>query len=542
MRRAAGSGGPETDRGKEMTTIKTISQKTAETTRAYLRARAPLIWIVTGEEARAEAYLFQAALAAKYVPHTWDVAQGIANAGGKKEIENTEEPMVALDAIRGWGEGGKEPGVWIMRDLPVWMGGPAGAPILRRVRNLARLFPRLPLKSAQSLIVISPSGDIPPELKNHAVVIDWPLPDKAEIGELLDKAIAPYEGKIEPLNGKREAAIDAAVGLTGEEAQATFASSIVQLLKIDPTLIANEKKRVVARERVLEWYDPLPGGLDAVGGLENLKTWLKSRSNAYSPEARAYGLPAPKGAMLAGIPGCGKSLTAKAISTAWGVPLLRLDLGSVKSKFVGESEGNLRRALKVIEAIGRCVVWLDEIEKALQGATSGSADGGVSADALGAILNWMQERKGEAFVIATANDVESLPPELYRKGRFDELWWVDLPNTDERVAVLNAALRSNGLTGKGLDLKLVAKKCEGFSGAEIAALVPDAMYAGFADGKRPITTEDLRGAAETVTPLSKTASAKIERLRNWAKGKARLASAPAEETLDFGNLVQLDIA
>jgi SpoVK/Ycf46/Vps4 family AAA+-type ATPase len=232
---------------------------------------------------------------------------------------------------------------------------------------------------------------------------------------------------------------------------------------------------------------------------------------------------------LIGIPGCGKSLTAKAIATAWSVPLLRFDLGALRSKFVGESEGNLRKAFRVIEAIGRCVVWLDEIEKALQGATSGSADGGVSSDALGAILSWMQERSGEAFVIATANDVEKLPPELLRKGRFDDVWFVDLPNEQERALVLAATLGSYGRSTDGIDVRAVSRACAGFTGAEIAALVPDEMFVAFADNERSITTADLIAAASTVVPLSKTAGEKIDRLRAWAKGRARPATSNVTE-------------
>jgi SpoVK/Ycf46/Vps4 family AAA+-type ATPase len=294
--------------------------------------------------------------------------------------------------------------------------------------------------------------------------------------------------------------------------------------------VAKEKKRVIARERVIEWFDPLPGGLDAVGGLDQLKAWLASRKNAYSPKARAYGLPAPKGALLVGVPGCGKSLTAKAIATAWGVPLLRLDLGGLKSKFVGESEGNLRKAFSVIETIGRCVVWLDEIEKALAGATDGSADGGVSSDALGAILSWMQDRPGEAFVIATSNDVTKLPPELLRKGRFDELWFVDLPTQTERAAILATALKANGRDPSGFALDIVATGCPDFTGSEMAALVPDALYAAFEDGEREPTSGDLTYAASNVVPLAKTAADKISRLRDWAKGRARYATTPETTT------------
>jgi SpoVK/Ycf46/Vps4 family AAA+-type ATPase len=369
------------------------------------------------------------------------------------------------------------------------------------------------------------------------------MPDRAEIAAILDAAIDGLPDDLRESaapNGQRDAAIDAAVGLSGEEAQACYARSLVQLRRIDPAMVASEKKRVVSRERVLEWYDPIKGGLDAVGGLANLKGWLNVRRSAYSPAARAYGLPAPKGAMLVGVPGCGKSLTAKAIATAWSVPLLKVDLGALKSKFVGDSEANLRKVFKLIEAIGRCVVWFDEIEKALQGATSGSADGGVSSDALGAVLNWMQERQGEAFVIATANDVSALPPELLRKGRFDEVWFVDLPTTTERGAVLSAALRDHGRGDVAVNAAKVAKATEGFTGSEIAAIVPDALFCAFNDGAREINTQDLIDAAATVVPLSKTASEKIAKLRDWASGRARPASA-AETAEAARKVVALDL-
>jgi len=329
-------------------------------------------------------------------------------------------------------------------------------------------------------------------------------------------------------NTQRDAAIDAAVGLSGEEAQATFARSLVQTRAIQPQLVAGEKKRVISRERILEWFDPLPGGLASVGGLDVLKGWLEQRRLAYSPAAREYGLPAPKGAMLVGVPGCGKSLSAKAVAASWGVPLLKLDLGSLKSKFVGESESNLRRAFSVIESVGRCIVWLDEVEKSLAGATQGAADGGVSADALGAILTWMQERQGEAFVLATSNDASVLPAEFLRAGRFDAVWWVDLPTLTERADIIRAALRAHGRDANavlGAQLAYVAEATGEFTGSEIASLVPDALFAAFADGAREITAADLMTAARAVVPLAKTAAERIEKMRQWAQGRARSATS-----------------
>lgn len=507
----------------------TRSQTVAADVAALLRARNPLLWIVTREEARVEKYLFEAAASAGYLARAWDIAQGITNISGQVVNDAVQgDPDAAMDLIRSTSG---ERGVWIMRDLPTWLQGPQFAITLRRLRNLARWLPGQPRDRAQAVIVISPNGEIPPELAGHATVIEWPLPDREEIAALLDATVnsLPEELQKTAVNGARDAAIDAAVGLSGEEAQSCFARSLVQLRKVDPATIAAEKKRVVAREGVLEWFDPIPGGLDAVGGLDMLKTWLVSRAAAYSPQARAYGLQAPKGALLVGVPGCGKSLTAKAIATAWGVPLLRLDLGALKSKYVGESEGNLRKALNVIEAIGRCVVWLDEIEKALAGSTGDQGDGGVSADALGTILSWMQDRSGEAFVIATANDASKLPPELLRKGRFDEVWWVDLPDFDERAAIVMAALRSHGRNAaeivSGGDLGALLAATETFTGAEIAALVPDALFTAFADDAREITIEDLLAVSKDVVPQAKQQAEKIKALREFWVGRARPASS-----------------
>lgn len=527
----------------------TKSQEVAADVSALLRARNPLIWIVSKEEARVERYLAEAAGSAGFAPLTWDVAQGARQIDGKPVNDSDIDPPAMLDAIeRKAREGNDGRNVWIMRDLPAWLGGPAGASTLRRLRNLSRYLPTTKRDSAQAIVVLSPSAEVPPELANHASVIEWPMPDREEIAGILDATI---EGLPEDLktaattNGLREAAIDAAVGLSGEEAAACYAKSLVQLRRIDPPMVASEKKRVIARERVLEWFDPLPGGLDAVGGLENLKAWVLTRKGAYTAEAREYGLPAPKGTMVVGVSGCGKSLIAKATATALGgVPLLRVDLGALKSKFVGESEGNLRKAFRVIEAIGRCVVWFDEIEKALAGATDGGADGGVSTDALGAILTWMQERRGEAFIFATANDVSKLPPEFLRKGRFDELWFVDLPTARERVSILGAALKFHKRDIAGISLSNVAMACKDFTGAEIAELVPDAMYRAFEDGKRPITTEDLLAAAKTIVPLATTARDKITALRTWGADRARAASAPDDLMAPraAGSTRQIDIA
>lgn len=508
---------------------KSCGSRAAADVAALLRARNPLIWIVTREEGRVERLLMEAASAAQYEPRFWDCATGVTDYSGNGQPPGTSatDPGAVLSAIRD----SRARQVWILRDMHAWLRDPT---ITRALRSLARSLQLARRDEARAVIMVTPSNEIPPELAGHAIVIEWPLPDRSEIAELLDAAIAALPDDIRATaapNGARDAAIDAAIGLTAEEAQSCYAKSLVQSRTIDPATVAGEKKRVIAREKVLEWFDPLPGGLDSVGGLDALKAWLGARRAAFGPRARAYGLPAPKGCLLVGVPGCGKSLTAKAIATAWGMPLLRLDLGAIKSKWVGESEGNIRKALKVAEAVAPCVLWLDEIEKALAGATQGAADGGVSGDALGAVLSWMQDRAGSVFVVATANDVSALPPELLRKGRFDELFFIDLPTQLERSAILRATLKAHRrdiLSPE--DVARVAVAASEFTGAEIAALVPDALFAAFADGERPISTEDLLRAAGTTVPLARTAAEKVAALRAWAKGRARPATSTATET------------
>ena len=506
---------------------KSAGSKAAADISALLRARNPLIWIVTREEGRVERLLMESAQAAQYEPRFWDCATGITDYTGKPQDGGSRvtDPAQVLTTIRD----STKRQVWILRDLQPWLRDPT---VMRSLRSLARALPLAPRNEARAVVLVSPSNEVPPELAGHAIVIEWPLPDRAEIAEILDAAIEalPEDMRVSAApNGTRDAAIDAAVGLTAEEAQSCYAKSLVTSRAIDPATVALEKKRVIAREKVLEWFDPLPGGLDAVGGLDALKDWLKARRAAFGPRARAYGLPSPKGCLLVGVPGCGKSLTAKAIATAWAMPLLRLDLGALKSKFVGDSEGNIRKALKVAEAVAPCVLWLDEIEKALAGATQGAADGGVSADALGAVLSWMQDRAGSVFVVATANDVSALPPELLRKGRFDELFFVDLPTAGERASIIGAALRAHNRGGQGINAEAIAAATAEFTGAELAALVPDALFAAFADAERPIETADLITAARATVPLASTAAEKIDALRKWAKGRARPATTPTEQ-------------
>lgn len=509
----------------------TRTQKTQADITALLRARNALLWIVTREEERAEATIFAASAAAGYPVYLWDCAAGLTEYPARQINPGLRDPAQLVRTIRE----SADRRVYVLRDAHTWLRDPITC---RALKNSAHELPRSPRDQAKAIVIIAPTADIPPELAGDAIVIDYPLPEREEIAALLDRATAAVEGA-GLVNGARDAAIDAAIGLTAVEAERCYAGSLVRSRQIDVALVSSEKRNVIAREKVLTWHDPDPRGLAAVGGLELLKEWLRTRRSAFSAKARDFGLTPPRGVMLVGVPGCGKSLTAKAIAAAWQMPLLRLDMGALKAKFVGESEGNIRRALALAETVSPCILWADEIEKALSGATSGSADGGVSADALGTLLSWMQERVGSVFVIATANNVEALPPELLRKGRFDELFFVDLPTSAERASIIETAILRAKRDSRTLDLQRVALATDGFTGAELAELVPDALYAAFADGERDITTADLLTAAESITPLAKTAAEKISTLRNWAKGRARPASAP--ETVSASNVRALDL-
>lgn len=498
---------------------------------ALLKARHTLIWVVTREEARVEASLIEAAAAARYPVQFWDCATGLTDSAGNA-IDSTivavtgSIPPSILDRIRDR----TDRCVYVLRDLGPHLRDPFST---RALRSLARALQRAPKDKARAIIVLGPSTEIPLELSGHATVVDWPLPDRQTIGRVYDEVLSalPPEVRGNVDETARDAAIDAAIGLSAEEAANCYSKSAVAARTIDVKIVASEKKRVIARGKGITWEDPDPRGLDAVGGLDSVKAWLLQRRAAFSPRARAYGLPAPKGAFLVGLPGTGKTLVSRCVAAAWGLPLISLDLGALQSKYVGESQTNLRQTLSLIEAVSPCVVRVDEIEKALAGATGPSADGGVAQDALGALLTWMQERRSPSFVIATANDVRNLPPELLRKGRFDEVFFVDLPTRTERVQIVKAALAAHGRAGAAVDADRVADATQGFSGAEIAALVPDALFVAFADDERDITTADLLQAATTVVPLSKTASERIDALRAWAKGRARFASKPEiEET------------
>jgi SpoVK/Ycf46/Vps4 family AAA+-type ATPase len=329
----------------------------------------------------------------------------------------------------------------------------------------------------------------------------------------------------------------AALGLTAFEAENAFARSMVddgRLTDDDIALVQEEKRQIVQKSGVLEVVRSTVG-LDDIGGLENLKTWLRKRNGSWLDEAAAYGLPAPKGVLVTGVPGCGKSLTAKAMASAWSLPLVRLDIGRVFGGLVGASEQNMRTALRTAEAIAPCVMWIDEIEKGFASGASGSGDSGTSARVFGTFLSWMQEKTAAVFVIATANQISLLPPEMMRKGRFDEIFFIDLPTDTERWVIFSLHLKARLKAGPALGAlpvtdELLGSLCmatEGFSGAEIEQVVIAACFDAFNE-RRALTADDLLHEIANTVPLSVTQAEQIAELRAWADIRAVAASAPED--------------
>ena len=540
----------------------TKSSKVRADISALLRARNTCLVLVTPEELRAERTAVDACSDALFSCFFWDCKTGITRADGKNEAPDARDPLAALAWIEGNATGRA---CLVVRDLSPFLKDPV---VCRTVRSLARGFQGIKDRSkSRSIIMISPSADIPVELAACSTFVEYPIPDRAEMQLILDSVVATTVdgivlkqtgGTMDPElaatvratlltapdgSNVREAATDAALGLTADAAASCYMRSLVthKPAWIDPVIVYSEKKRAIAGVPGLSWIEPEARGMSALGGHPELKPWVATRRSGFSAAARAYGLPSPRGMVFVGVSGCGKTHLTRCIGGEWGLPIIKLDLNATANKFVGGSEGNIRRAFKVIEAVSPCIVLVDEIEKSL-GASGPQGDGGVSSDRLGSFLSWLQDHSGSVFVIATANDVRGLPPELLRKGRFDEVWYGDLPSADERADVLRAALgQYKRPPMSDADVSAVADACDTFTGSEIAAIVPEAMFAAFADGGRPIVAADLITAARSVVPLARTAEKKITELREWAKGRARSTSPGETRTASTGMDRQIDL-
>jgi AAA+ superfamily predicted ATPase len=482
----------------------------------YLRARFTLIVLVTHEEERAEGLIKTMCETYKRSCASWDSAEGFQWLSAPNgSLPAARDPQTALEQIDKVDS--NQISLFVLKDFhDFW----SNAQVRRKLRSLAQKMKFI----KKSIVVITPSSKIPDELKDEVVLQNLPLPDVEDLQEVLEKLRTTSGVRLNLTPLGKEKLVKAAIGLTRAQAHRVFAKAIVRdgtLDDMDIDLVTDEKKQIIRESEALEFYS-VTESLDNVAGLKVLKEWLRMRDSAFSDRARDYGLPMPKGIALLGIPGTGKSLTAKMIGGLWRMPLLRLDVGALFASLIGESEERTRRALHLAETIAPCVLWIDEMEKAL---AHGGLDSGTSTRVFGSILTWMQEKRAPVFVVATANDISSLPPELLRKGRFDEIFFLDLPTLAERREIFAVHLNKRRRLPQDYDLDQLAAASEGYVGAEIEQAIIDAMYIGFNDKAREFTTQDILTALERQVPLSVSQRETINYLREWLReGRAQSAS------------------
>jgi ATP-dependent 26S proteasome regulatory subunit len=488
----------------------------------YIRAGYPGLYLVSHEEQRVALEMTRIAQELKYNLVFWSVVDGLVDTQ-KGTNNSANDPLEALIAIKAL----KEKTLILLRDFHLFLQDPN--PIL--IRQLKDVLQMAKTKS-KVLVILGCRMILPPELERELTVIEFALPGKEELKAVMTGIME--SASIKTMNIEiQEKVIDAASGLTTMEAENAFALSVVQSNAIDPAIVAKEKAQAVKKNGLLELIETKET-LDSIGGLDVLKEWLLKRRLAFSQRAIEYGLPTPKGLLILGIAGTGKSLTAKATAKVFGVPLLKLDAGRIFAGLVGQSESNLRAVIQTAEAIAPCCLWIDEVEKGFSGTKSSNAtDGGTSSRVFGSFISWMQEKTSPVFVVATANDVSQLPPEMLRKGRFDELFFVDLPNQAEREAIWDIQIGKHGRDPKDYDVVQLAKATEGLTGSEIENVFIEALYLAFDSGaegqeKEPTDLDIARVLTEFV-PLSKLMAEQIGGLRNWSKGRARLATSQLSE-------------
>jgi len=491
-----------------------------------IRARYPVVYVESYEETRVLGTLQDIADRRGKRLFVWTVTEGLRRYGAGAAAERATvssretDPMAVLDIVGR----SKENAVFALVDFHPFL---EDKKVVRKLRDLARTLKA----SYKTLVLLSPVVNLPPELDKDVTLVTIPLPDEAVLRKVFDDIVESLRDspkvKLELTDEVCEQLVKAALGLTAAEAENAFAKAIVYdaaLTADDLSTILSEKEQIIRKTGFLQYYHARED-MEHVGGLDSLKGWLRKRGQAFTQRAKDFGLPAPKGLLLIGVQGCGKSLTAKAVSSLWQMPLLRLDLGALFSGYIGASEENTRKAIAAAERVAPCILWLDEIEKGLSGVqSSGASDAGTASRVFSTFLTWMQEKEAPVFVIATANEIAQLPPELMRKGRFDEIFFIDLPKDRERADIFAIHLRKRKRKPENYDIARLGALSEGFSGAEIEQAVISALYDAFDEGAE-LEQRHLEGALTDTVPLSRTARESIDALRSWADTRARFASS-----------------
>jgi SpoVK/Ycf46/Vps4 family AAA+-type ATPase len=480
-----------------------------------LRSRYPVIYIPTREEERLEqAIAFLAKEQGNRAVYTWDFVDGYQ--GNPNDLGFAKRnPLQALELIEKIPD--STPVILILRDFQRFLEDVA---VSRKLRNVARQLKYQP----KNIVILAAGMNIPDDLSEVITVLEFPLPSRAEIKKEVENLLGALGQPTD--QSLLDEIVRASLGLSIDRIRRVLAKAIANhgsLLEEDVELILEEKRQSIRQTQILDFY-PTQNNISDIGGLDLLKDWLMRRGGAFSEKARQYGLPHPRGLMLVGIQGTGKSLTAKAIAHHWHLPLLRLDVGRLFGGLVGESEARTRQMIQLAEALAPCILWVDEIDKAFAGFDS-KGDAGTASRVFGTFITWLAEKTTPVFVVATANNIQSLPPEILRKGRFDEIFFVGLPHQEERQAIFTVHLnRLRPQNLKNYNIARLAYETPDFSGAEIEQTLIEAMHIGFSQN-RDFTTDDILEAASQIIPLARTAQEQIEFLQNWAAaGKARLAS------------------
>jgi AAA+ superfamily predicted ATPase len=497
-----------------------------------IRARYPLIYVVSWEEERVEQQLSRIAATRNKKFFVWTYTQGIVKYGSEPQRAksgngSTADPLAALDSVLA----DVDPAIYLFKDFhPFTEEHRSNLAIIRRLKDVAYHL----RNSYKTIVIVSPFVRLAPELMKDVTLVEMPPPSEADFSKLLDRIKDDMKDKpqirINLDTEAKERLLHAASGLTMKEAENVFAKTLVLEGKIDSDdigVIFSEKQQIIRKSGLLEYYAS-DERFSSVGGLDNIKLWLDKRTCAFTDRAREFGLPPPRGMLLLGIQGCGKSLCAKAASSLWKLPLLRFDIGRMFGSLVGSSEENMRRAIQTAESVAPAILWVDEIDKAFSGSTnSGGSDGGTAARVFGTFLTWLSEKTSPVFVIATANDISHLPPELLRKGRLDEIFFVDLPSDEEREEILAIHIKRRKRNPDLFDLPALAHACDGFSGAEIEQAVIAGLFDAFSNDC-DLTPEIMLAAITETVPLSKTMSEELQRMRTWVQGRARPASGMSD--------------
>jgi ATP-dependent 26S proteasome regulatory subunit len=514
------------------------------TLKVLIDSSAPIVVMETVEEVRAVRLVRVACASLNLATFEWSIASGLARCGNEgnevvvegrfpaggtgqeptdlaaQAIYNTREPAQVLGVL----EGISVEAAFILKDFHRHMEDPV---VVRRLRDVGQKFS----KNRRTVVIVAPSIKMPPELASLVEYLELPLPDKLRLRQIIDEMIVRV-GKTRTLRRSLDTAgldvmADNLRGLTEEQAERAVSQAIVTRYGLTTEIVTDvlqAKKEMLRRAAMLDFVD-VSDTMAGVGGLANLKHWLEQRRGTWEEKARAFGLEPPRGVVILGVQGCGKSMCAQAIAGEWKLPLVKFDTAAIFDKYIGETEKRIQSVFQVAEELSPCVLWIDELEKVFAGSgpDSASADAGVSSRLLAAFLSWMQERKAPVFVAATCNNVSALPPELIRKGRFDELFFVDLPNQAERRQIFALELARRNRRPVEFDLDRVAAAARGYSGAEIQAAVQAALYASFSS-KQPLATGSLIDALAMTVPLSATRAEEIQELRNWARARAVPAS------------------